>query len=105
MERATGNGVGHGKQHAPGAGFGGVVGPMDGGLKWNEFGQVCGASVKLMVYSGKIGQDLVQVGREADARTSVSTKCVLQQAKEPARAGESDGHGLEFSQDAVPFFN
>ena len=92
-ERVAGNGVGHRKQHAPGTGFGSIMGPMDGWLKWNELGQAGGAGVKLMMDNGKIGQDLVQVGREADPRgTGVGAKGVLQQAKQTARAGEGDRH-------------
>ena len=61
LERVAGGGVGHGEQHASGTGFGGVVGSMDGWLQRNEFSQACGASLEVMVYTGKIGQDLVQV--------------------------------------------
>ena len=98
MERVAGSGVGRRKQHAAGTGFGGIVSPMNGGLKGNEFSEACGAGVQLVMNSGKIGQDVVQVRREADARgTGVGTKGVLQQAKQTARAGECDGHGSEFS--------
>jgi len=103
VERATGSGVGHGEQHAAGAGLGGIMRAMDSWLNRNEFSKPGGARLEVMVDLGKIGQNLVQSRGEADpVGTCVRAKRFLQQTKEPARAWECNGHGAKFSQDAVP---
>jgi hypothetical protein len=90
VERATGSGVGHGEQHAAGAGLGGIMRAVDSWLNRNEFSKPGGARLEVMVDLGKSARIWCRVGERrirwgpASARNASCNR--LKSPREPGSA-------------------